>query len=414
MTVTRKYGWIWVALFGLIAYPAYVNIWVVLPQLRPFSFRSLLLFPRISSFFLLPSTFTIILTILLLLLEASSQGQRWFRRLFYLVLFSSVPLFLAARSLFLVPSIMVMGWIWWGKGMVSSQRRSAWSWGTGILAISLIGVVFVTRGLRDIAPNLFYRWVNWKIALAMGWDYLPFGAGSFQYWFQYRHYMPPNVNETRLAHSVPLQLFAEWGLPGLLVFLFLGWLWYRYLMHRPAAERNAIVWQGVGILLAIHNLFDVGIYDPMALAFVGLILILAASSGGMWMFRRIRLSSIQGWIGFALLGMLALRVYGIYPGVPLNVLLAPASEMGPSPPSFTVDALRRQYRSIPSVSIKCSHGLLFQPWDPMLYLICFEQAMKLGERSMAGFYLSTAYVVAPHHPTVRQLWKSWKTKKISP
>ncbi len=413
MTVTRYRGGVGVALYALIAYPAYVNIWVVLPQLYPLSPQRLLLFPRISSIFLLPSTFTVILAVLLMLLEASSRGQRWFRRLFYLILFSSVPLFLVARSLFLIPSIIVLGWVWGGKRHASSYRWPAWFWGAGVLAIGLIGMVLMTRGIRDIAPNLYYRWVNWKIALAMGWDYLPFGAGSFQYWFQYRHYMPPGVNETRLAHSVPLQLFAEWGLPGILVFLFLGWVWHRAFIRRSPSAPDASMWQGVGILLAMHNLFDVGLFDPHALPVVGLIIAFAASADRPGVFRPFRLSSIQSGIGFVLFIILALRVYGVYPGVPVNLLLAPTSDVGPAPPSFTVEALRRQYRSLPSVSAKCSHGLLFQPWDPKLYLMCFEQAIKVGERTTAGYYLSMASVVAPHHPSVRQLWKSWKASKIS-
>lgn len=390
-----------ILLYIAVLGPAFFNIVYVFRDLSDYSTRTLLQFPRVSLPFKLPSTFTIALGCLYFLLRGTLHDKRWKWVLFALGVIPMVLAGLVARSMFLVPVLLLI-LFYELKTRVFRFVRPAIFIIFFLLILILMGIPIALRGPGDIAPNLHFRWMNWKIALSMAIDYLPFGAGSFQYWFQYRAYMPPGANETRLAHSVPLQLLAEWGLPGVLLFFAGCYMGYHLFRTRTERPENHAIWPYVGLLILIHQVFDVGIYDANFFPFLLMIAFLRVMERGTLIIRSDL--STKG-VSLIICGFLILlvRVYDIHPGPTVHSLLSPECISTDVLSATSIASMREAYTTYETPVEQCGDGILLQPWDPGLYLPCIVLSEHLNDPMTMLFYLTVARKIGPNYRELEKL-----------
>jgi len=113
----------------------------------------------------------------------------------------------------------------------------------GLVLFLLADTQFITRQQTTVAPedaSATNRFELWKGSLGMIADY-PFGAGGRGYHFLSPKYVPylsdRGDDEGRSSHNTYIQVTAEWGIQGLLLFSAL--IGYTFMMlHRVRSERK--------------------------------------------------------------------------------------------------------------------------------------------------------------------------------
>lgn len=171
--------------------------------------------------------------------------------------------------------ITTLLWLW-------NKQILTWRWllkiGAGFL-IAGMGLLFLigyVRGqyLWDFQGNnpLWYRWLNWKTALAIWRDHPFIGTGPGTFGVMYPQYMQPGANETQYAHNTYLQFGAELGIIGFIVILFLAGAWCFYTLKgfkqsitSEVQTENPYALYGIGGSFAglgflLHNIIDFDFY----------------------------------------------------------------------------------------------------------------------------------------------------------
>ena len=189
------------------------------------------------------------------------------------------------------------------------QRRQL-TWRTvciGSLALLLLvsGAVYsigVLRGqhLWDFQGNnpLWYRLLNWKVAISMWRDHLFLGTGLSTFGLLYPQYMVPGANESNYVHNSYLQIGVEHGISGLLLTVWLIFAWGRMtltMLRKGLAQpgkssppgatsrrfftdiRYACAFGGLAFLL--HNIVDFDLY-VFPLGAVGIALLALTMNSG--------------------------------------------------------------------------------------------------------------------------------------
>ncbi|MEE9218974.1 MAG: O-antigen ligase family protein, partial [Acidobacteriota bacterium] len=159
----------------------------------------------------------------------------------------------------------------WATGRLPRRRAMVLRAGVLVLALILAGLFASARqrssGQQLLEPQgpILQRWLNWKTAAAITARYPVLGAGPGAYASAFVNARQPGENDTRYAHSTPLQAVAEMGL---WVLLPLGgglWLLRRRLVK---ALKGSPVEAGaaVGLMSFVaHNLVDFTAYLPSTL-----------------------------------------------------------------------------------------------------------------------------------------------------
>jgi tetratricopeptide (TPR) repeat protein len=100
--------------------------------------------------------------------------------------------------------------------------------GSVVLLFGGWGILYVIGTIRgqylwDLQGNnpLWYRFLNWKIAMRIFLDHPFLGTGLFTFGKAYPQYMLPGANESQYVHNSYLQLGTELGFIG---FVLVGWL----------------------------------------------------------------------------------------------------------------------------------------------------------------------------------------------
>ena len=174
---------------------------------------------RFFGTFALPNIYSLFLltVIILSLQQVIKRGGR-----FYLVsvLFNSLMLLLTRSfiaTLILFGTAVVLAF---QKG-----RRAGWIL-TGA-AIPAGIVFFLMRGWESLGHSLFYRISNYISALNIYRDHPLTGVGLNHFDLFYPLYRVPGANYVHNAHSLPLQLMADLGGVGILIFFLLAALLWK-------------------------------------------------------------------------------------------------------------------------------------------------------------------------------------------
>ena len=377
----------------LLAYIQKFFIWPSLAQFVP-----LFKYGRVTGFFALPSSFTVFhISTGYFLFFSVLRIHRKFVRYGLLTLFlplSVLPI-IWTRSFMLLP-IFITFLVYCVLYHHPFHLKKHLIIGLTALVFVLTFYLLLTRNFS--LQNFQFRLENWDVAVRMGLTHMPWGSGSFHYWFQYRKFVHPPANETRLAHSVPLQILSEWGIFPFLLFLLFTALFFRYLhiLARSSPE-NHILLQPLSFIV-VHQFFDVGIFDRQGFPIVltTFILFLWALSP---LPTRIPLYITMGVVFFTFL--LSIRVFNIYTGIPRPDALTTRTRV--HLPVRTIDELfRTYYKQKP-----CSDGIVWQPWDARLFQYCANLALKQESFMTSGFFLYRAFENAPRSEEFIQLWQSW-------
>jgi hypothetical protein len=237
----------------------------------------------------LPGHFAALQALAVPLLRAWWQQLRGWPRFFpaFLLLLSFAAT-LATRSLlgtFLWVAVFVFSWTF-PRGWLG---RRPWLWALPLLGLGAVGLL--REDLQQLEP-LALRWVNWQVAWwsFARWPWLGVGPGGMGLASLTSPWAQENI--TPFAHSMPLQLLAEFGLAGLALclLLFAGLLWLVVSLwpaHRPLALALA-----VGLL---HNLADFSFYQ---LGFLVPYLLLVGT--GLSLVLPARFAPVPSWFVFAL------------------------------------------------------------------------------------------------------------------
>jgi O-antigen ligase len=139
------------------------------------------------------------------------------------------------------------------------------------------GILYVIGTIRgqylwDLQGNnpLWYRFLNWKIAIRIFLDHPFLGTGLFTFGKAYPPYMLPGANESQYVHNSYLQLGTELGFIG---FVLVGWLVISWgvsvfktlLIHplpllRQAQLQYGLIFLCSGLAFLLHNLIDFDFY----------------------------------------------------------------------------------------------------------------------------------------------------------
>ncbi len=125
--------------------------------------------------------------------------------------------------------------------------------GSLIILPIILGIIYVIGMLRgqhlwNFQGNnpLWYRLLNWKVAVSIWRDHFFLGTGLSTFGILYPQYMPPGANESNYAHNSYLQIGVEYGLVGLLLILWLIAAW-------ALIALTMLKKQGIGRTSSPHN-----------------------------------------------------------------------------------------------------------------------------------------------------------------
>lgn len=145
--------------------------------------------------------------------------------------------------------------------------------GSGLLISGgiLFYIIGMIRGqfLWDFQGNnpLWYRFLNWKIALHIFQDHPFLGTGFFTFGHLYPQYMIPGANQSQYVHNSYLQFGVEFGMIGLIFAIWFGCSWCFSLLKKLSEQFRSGQFDalavsfflgGTGFLL--HNIIDFDVY----------------------------------------------------------------------------------------------------------------------------------------------------------
>ncbi len=173
---------------------------------------------------------------------------------------------------------------WW-LGRLPKHRAAAWRAGAAVVAL-LRALLFARARSQSTGQELFspqgpvvQRLLNWETAARIIGRYPLLGSGPGAYASAFVGSRRPGENDTRFAHSTPLQAAAEGGAWTLLpLAAAAAWLWPRVRRARDGAPAEAGAATGC-VAFAVHNLVDFTAYLPSTL-FAGLALAAALPEPG--------------------------------------------------------------------------------------------------------------------------------------
>lgn len=241
---------------------------------------------RVFSRFALPSQFAIYLLMLLPLhgVLALHESSRILRLLWSAGLLLNGAMFVYTKSFgawFVLLALCAAGGLFWlmQHRSIPWPRLIAGSLALGACALGITYGIGILRGqhLWDLQGNnpLWFRWLNWKTALAMWNDHLFLGSGLNTFGLLYPQYMLPGANQTQYAHNSYLQIGAEYGLIGILAALWLIGAWGCYVWkrcsekaaHTSGSEKTGALYRHIqmacavgGLAFLLHNLIDFDLY----------------------------------------------------------------------------------------------------------------------------------------------------------
>ena len=160
--------------------------------------------PNIYSFFLLA-------VIILSLQKAANRGGR-----IYLVSVAfNIVMLLLTRSF--IATLILFG----TAVLFAFQRGKKPGWILTGAALPAGALFILLRGWESLGHSLFFRLSNYISALKIFRDYPLTGVGLNHYDLFYPLYRVPGANYVHNAHSLPLQLMADLGGAGILIFFLL-------------------------------------------------------------------------------------------------------------------------------------------------------------------------------------------------
>lgn len=359
---------------------------------------------RPSGIFLLPSSLAVYTVAFAGYLWSQAGKGKAGRVLKSIILIASFFLILYTRSLILIPVFLGVVFLLWVR---YKKHRFVLKTAGVLLTLGLfLSLFFLVTRSSTYTPNLANRWKNWEIAVRQGLQSLPWGAGSYHYWFLYRLYMPPGANETKLAHSVPLQLFAEWGLPGVLLSV-----WVIFILFRRSliVLRRDPTWLGkvIGIIaILVHNVLDIGVFDYRTYPFA---LFLA------WEVYRDsekpHYSGILGskvFIGGVAFILFTFRILQYQPVSVYRPYLTLKMKYEETLPIVHKVQYYRDHTAQMNPGQLCTAAQGFQPWDAGNKIRCAQAAAQQKSPMTAGWFLYEAWRSAPHYSQAMELWHLWK------
>lgn len=146
----------------------------------------------------------------------------------------------------LLAGILTAGIYWWRH----MPRPARW----GYIAVVTAGCLFIINGIASDS-SLLNRLSWWQAGWRMFIDHPLFGSGWGSFGSQYLIYRPVVTENTAYAHNGLVQLLAEGGLAGTLLFVW-------FLISRCAgADRLSPAAAAAGAFL-VFNLFDYAGYIP--------------------------------------------------------------------------------------------------------------------------------------------------------
>ena len=197
--------------------------------------------------------------------------------LLVVILISLYRLFTTGGKIFLVSIVLNTGMllltrsfiatlILYGTGVVLSfKKKKKMGWAVAGAAIPAGMIFILLRGWESLGHSLFFRISNYISAFNIYRDYPLTGVGLNHFDLFYPLYRIPGANYVHNAHSLPLQLMADLGGLGILLFLLLAVLIWK-------ARKSPLFFLLAAVML--HFSFDLTFFIPSVAvlfwAFIGI------------------------------------------------------------------------------------------------------------------------------------------------
>jgi hypothetical protein len=281
-------------------------------------------------------------------------------------------------------------------GLIGLGSAGARRWLLAAVLVVVAGGVVLgfLRGAEVFNPDhgnnpLRLRAGNIRIAGEMAADHPWVGVGPGGYGERYPAYRQAGDNESMHVHNLPLELVAEFGIPGGSVVTVLFFVLFMAPLARERHRRTApLTWRsGASIGLAafaIHNLADYTAYMPSLLWLAALLLgILSGAQGKGQVDRPRGIEPVALAIILLAAGVTALG--GLASNARLEALAADAGSDG-------VAALQQAERAA-----------ALAPWDPDSRILKARLVLENGRLTEAAAESETVLRLAPFRPAARSL-----------